>query len=714
MLRTTGRRSRSTDANDESINWPIIYNRDCRMSDHLTGLNPQQREAVEYGIKPGKTNDVGPLLVIAGAGSGKTATLAHRVAHLLINGADPHRILLLTFTRRAAGEMTRRAGRIASSALKTDKVRLPWANTFHSVGARLLREYAQVINLKPSFTIHDRSDSADLMNLVRHDLAQSKKESRFPKKDTCLSIYSLTVNSGKPVERILHTQFPWCAEWEDELCSLFAAYTRAKRRQNVLDYDDLLLYWAEMLSDKEVAREIGGRFDHILVDELQDTNRLQAKILLRMKPDGRGLMAVGDDAQSIYSFRAATVRNILDFPDEFEPQAKVITLEQNYRSTQPILHACNLVMEFARERFTKNLFSERKSKQKPYLTTVADEAAQARYVAQQILKAREGGVPLKEQVVLFRASHHSAQLEIELARRNIPFVKWGGLKFLEAAHVKDVVSILRWCENPRDRLAGFRILQLLRGIGPTTAGKVLDRIAAERKVVDVLRRFVVPKQTAEDWPDFVRLIDRLRRVKDWPAEFEPLRTWYEPHLHRLYDDAEMRAADILQLQQIAAGYRSRERFLTELTLDPPDGTTRQGRATTIDEEYTILSTIHSAKGGEWQHVRVLNVVDGCIPSTNATRTPEEIEEERRLLHVAMTRAKDELDLIVPLRLFMHQQKGHDSGYAQASITRFIPKSIHHAFELKHWRERSSDLISGRSRSFSGRIDVAGSVERMWR
>jgi DNA helicase-2/ATP-dependent DNA helicase PcrA len=684
------------------------------MNKHLASLNPQQRQAVEYGIKPGKTNDIGPLLVIAGAGSGKTNTLAHRVAHLVINGADPHGILLLTFTRRAAAEMKSRVRRVASGALKGQRIDLPWAGTFHAVGARLLREYASMISLRPSFTVLDRADSADLMNMVRHDLDQSKKESRFPQKDTCLAVYSLAVNSGAPLKQILSTQFPWCAEWEDELRTLFIVYGKAKRQQNVLDYDDLLLYWAKMLNDEDLAAEIGSRFDHILVDEYQDTNRLQAEILLKLKPQGRGVMVVGDDAQAIYSFRAATVRNILDFPNKFKPRARVVTLEQNYRSTQPILYASNLVIGFAKERFTKNLFSERRSQQKPYLTTVADEAAQARYVARRILKAREAGVPLKQQAVLFRASHHSAQLEIELARRNIPFVKYGGLKFLEAAHVKDVVCVLRWCENPRDRLAGFRILQLLPGIGPTTAGKVLDRIAAERKVIDVLKRFAVPKQAAEHWPAFVRLIDRLRRVKDWPAEFEPLRTWYEPHLRRRYDDAEIRAADILQLQQVAAGYRSRERFLTELTLEPPDATSGHARTTTIDEEYTILSTIHSAKGGEWQHVRVLNVVDGCIPSAKATRTSDEIEEERRLLHVAMTRAKDELDLIVPLRLFMHRQNGHDSGYAQASITRFIPKSIHHAFELKHWRERSSDLISGRSRSFSGRIDVAASVERMWR
>ena len=682
--------------------------------EHLAGLNPQQREAVEYGIKPGKAKDVGPLLVIAGAGSGKTKTIAHRVAHLIVNGIDPHRILLLTFSRRAADEMKRRVRRVTSKVLKGQKVDLPWSGTFHAIGARLLREHAQVINLKPSFTILDRSNSADLMNLVRHDLEQSKKESRFPQKDACLAIYSLAINSGAPLTKILSTQFSWCAEWQDELRTLFIAYGKAKQRQNVVDFDDLLLYWAKMLDDKDLAAEIGGRFDHVFVDEYQDTNRLQADILLKLKPDGRGEMVVGDDAQAIYSFRAATVRNILDFPDKFKPRAHVITLEQNYRSTQPILYASNLVIGFAKERFTKNLFSERRSQQKPYLTTVADEAAQARYVARRILQAREAGVPLKQQAVLFRASHHSAQLELELARCNIPFVKYGGLKFLEAAHVKDVVSVLRWCDNPRDRVAGFRILQLLQGIGPSTAAKVLDRIAAERKVVDVLKRFAVPKATAEDWPAFVTLIGRLRRVKNWPAEFELLRTWYEPHLQRLYDDADARSADIAQLQQIAAGYRSRERFLTELTLDSPDAASGRARATLLDEDYTILSTIHSAKGGEWKIVQVLNVVDGCIPLAKATRTSDEIEEERRLLHVAMTRAKDELDLIVPQRLFMYQQNGHESGHVYTSMSRFIPKSIHHAFEPKHWSERPNDSISGRSRSISRSIDVASSVERMWR
>ena len=581
--------------------------------EYLTDLNKEQRRAVKHGIDAEYGTTAPPLLVIAGAGSGKTKILAHRVAHLVVNGVDPYRILLLTFTRRAAEEMIRRVKRITTTALGSQQVDLPWSGTFHAIGARLLREYATHIGLKPSFTILDRSDAADLMDLVRHDLGQSRKASRFPKKDTCLSIYSFVINSGKSLEQVLAKNFPWCGEWEDDLRRLFQSYTVAKQRQNVLDYDDLLLYWAEMLRDADLAAEIGGRFDHILVDEYQDTNQLQSKILLSLKPEGRGLMVVGDDAQSIYSFRAATVRNILDFPKQFRPRADIITLEQNYRSTQPILHACNLVIRFAKERYTKNLRSDQRSKQKPFLTTVSDEAAQAKFVAQQILESREAGVALKAQAVLFRASHHSAQLEIELTRCNIPFVKYGGLKFLEAAHVKDVLSVLRWCENPRDRVAGFRVLQLMPGIGPSTAAKILDQVEAEPHASHVLYDIKVPRATAEDWPSLAKLFEQMRQGKTmWPAEFELIQEWYAPHLERIYDDAQLRAADVAQLAQIAAGYGSRERFLTELTLDPPDATSGRAGAGLKDEDYTILSTIHSAKGQEWRIVRILNVVDGCI------------------------------------------------------------------------------------------------------
>src|SRR5215468_11440293 len=305
--------------------------------DYLADLNPEQRRAVQYGVKPGSANHAGPLLVIAGAGTGKTKTLTYRVAHLIVNGISPHRILLLTFTRRAAGEMTRRVERITAAALGTGRADLPWSGTFHAMGQRLLREFAQQIGLKPSFTILDRSDAADLMNLVRHDLGFSEKETRFPTKETCLAIYSLSVNSGAKIDRILAKRYPQFTDWAPELKKLYQQYVQRKQAQNVLDFDDLLLYWAEMMDIEEVAAEIGRRFDHVLVDEYQDTNRLQARILLKLKPTGRGLMVVGDDAQSIYSFRAATVRNILGFPNEFEPQARIITLEQNYRSTQPIL-----------------------------------------------------------------------------------------------------------------------------------------------------------------------------------------------------------------------------------------------------------------------------------------------------------------------------------------------------------------------------------------
>jgi DNA helicase II / ATP-dependent DNA helicase PcrA len=681
---------------------------------YLTDLNQAQRRAVKHGVKDGSALNSRPLLVIAGAGSGKTKTLAHRVAHLVVNGIDPQRILLLTFSRRAALDMTRRVKRITSAAMGIGEIDLPWAGTFHAVGVRILREFASRIGLKPSFTILDRSDAADLMDVVRHDLGLSRKESRFPRKDTCLAIYSLAINSGASIKQVLKRSFPWCAEWKKELRQLFGAYVAAKQRQNVLDYDDLLLAWSEMMNDDDLAAELGGRFDHVLVDEYQDTNRLQANILLKLKPDGRGVTVVGDDAQSIYSFRAATVRNILDFPDQFEPPARIVTLEQNYRSTQSILDACNAVIGFASERFTKNLRSERKSKQRPFLTTVADETAQARYVAKRILEAREAGVPLKSQAVLFRASHHSAQLEIELSRRNIPFVKYGGLKFLEAAHVKDVISVFRWCENPRDRVAGFRVLKLLPGIGPTTAARVQDQVEGQPGTADVLMSVDVPKAAAEDWPSFAKLVSRMRKAKTtWPAEFQLVRQWYEPHLQRVYDDSHLRAADIAQLEKIAAGYQSRERFLTELTLDPPDATSGRARANTLDEDYTILSTIHSAKGQEWRIVRILNVVDGCIPSDMATRTPEEIEEERRLLYVAMTRAKDELDLIVPQRFYTFHQSKVGDQHVYAARSRFIPDVILHSFDAHSWHERVQ-RANQPAKKTAAPTDVAASLIRMWR
>jgi DNA helicase-2/ATP-dependent DNA helicase PcrA len=688
-------------------------------SDPLAGLNPAQRDAATHGVAAGRAEPGPPLLVIAGAGSGKTNTLAHRVAWLVLNGADPRRILLLTFSRRAASEMARRTQRIVARVLGAShpaaRGGLDWAGTFHAFGARILREHAERIGLSAGFTIHDREDAADLMNLVRHELGFSAKESRFPLKATCLAIYSRCVNAQAPLAEVLGQAFPWCAAWEEELKRLFGAYVEAKQAQNVLDYDDLLLYLAEMLAEPAFADEVGGRFDHVLVDEYQDTNRLQSSVLLALKPAGQGVTVVGDDAQAIYSFRAATVRNILDFPASFDPPARIVRLEQNYRSTQPILAASNAVIALAPERFTKELWSERISAARPALVHVADDAGQVGYVVERVLENREAGIALKQQAVLFRTSHHSAALEIELARRNIPFVKFGGLKFLEAAHVKDVLCLLRFAENPRDRVAGFRALQILPGIGPATAGRILERIAEPGLAPVDLAGITPPAGAAQDWPAFVDLHLSLRRSDPgWPAELDRVRGWYEPHLHRIHDDAVLRAADLAQLGEIARGYASRERFLTDLTLDPPEATSDEAGPPMLDEDYLILSTIHSAKGQEWTSVHVLNVVDGCIPSDMATGSAAEIEEERRLLYVAMTRAKDDLSLIVPQRFFVQQQSRMGDRHLYAGRSRFIPASMLSLFEPRAWPAVEA-APAGRT-SAQGRpvLDLRARVAGQWR
>ena len=682
---------------------------------HLDALNPDQRRAVEHGVAA--DCHVGtPLLVIAGAGSGKTNTLAHRVAHLIVNNADPRRILLMTFSRRASSEMAHRVERIVRKVLGekayavTDA--LNWAGTFHGIGARLLREYADQIGIDPAFTIHDREDSADLMNLVRHERGLSKTESRFPTKSTCLAIYSRCVNAETDIAQVLGQFFPWCSGWADQLKDLFAAYVDAKQKQNVLDYDDLLLCWTQMMADADIAREIGERFDHVLVDEYQDTNRLQSSILLALKPGGRGLTVVGDDAQAIYSFRAATVRNILDFPDQFAPRAEIITLDRNYRSTQPILAAANGVIGLARERFTKNLWTDRTSSMKPRLVAVRDETDQARYIVDRVLSCREEGSQLRQQAVLFRTSSHSGPLEIELTRRNIPFVKFGGLKFLDAAHVKDMLALLRFVENPRDRVAGFRILHLLPGIGPASAQRILDHMTETADPIGALCALSTPPRAGDAWTGFVRTIGDLR-YSQWPADIERVRLWYEPHLERIHEDADTRRADLVQLEQIASGYPSRERFLTELTLDPPDATSDQAGVPLLDEDYLILSTIHSAKGQEWKSVYVLNVVDGCMPSDLGAGTSAELEEERRLLYVAMTRARDHLHLVVPQRFFTHGQRSQGDRHVYAARTRFIPDRLLGLFERASWPVMPS-TASAQAHGRGPKIDVAARMRDMWR
>jgi DNA helicase-2/ATP-dependent DNA helicase PcrA len=688
-----------------------------RCGEFLAQLNAQQRLAVEHGTGS-RSDDTRPLLVIAGAGSGKTNTVAHRVAYLVHHGADPQRVLLLTFSRRAAAEMERRTLQILhqGSIASRQAACLPWAGTFHGIGARLLREYAGRIGLQESFTILDRSDAEDVIAIVRHEMGLDATKERFPTKGTCLAVYSRIVNSGATPKEVLERSYPWCARWEAELKRLFAAYVEAKQAQNVLDYDDLLLYWSHMVADPSLARDIGARFDHILIDEYQDTNRLQASILLGMRPDGRGVTVVGDDAQSIYSFRAATVRNILDFPEQFSQRAHVVTLERNYRSTQAILDASNAVIGLARERFTKNLWTDRISSAKPKLIAVVDEGDQARCVADRALEQRERGTLLKSQAVLFRASSHSALLEIELTRRGIPFVKYGGLRFLEAAHIKDMLSVLRWADNPRNRVAGFRAARLVPGVGPATATRLLDALAETSDHVSVMEAFKAPASAEADWSGLLEVLRALRApAAKWPAELEAVMRWYEPLLDRLYDDAPVRQRDLVQLLQIASTYPSRERFLTEMALDPPDVTSDEAGAPGKDDDFLILSTIHSAKGQEWHSVQILNVVDGCIPSDMSTGTSEEIEEERRLLYVAMTRAKEDLVLLMPQRFYVHQQSPRGDRHVYASRSRFIPDALVPLFERASWPAPEPSLAGTVTPKTSAPpVDIAARVRQLWR
>jgi DNA helicase-2/ATP-dependent DNA helicase PcrA len=688
---------------------------------HLEKLNPAQRRAASTGEPlADKGFKSGPLLIVAGAGTGKTDTLAHRVAHLTIHGVDPARILMLTFTRRAAVEMRRRARDIVKAALneplgglsQTLAQRLSWAGTFHSMGNRLLRHYARHLRLDPQFTVMDRADSADLMDSVRQELGLASKEQRFPRKDTCLAIYSHRVNTQKALKESLEQQYPWCAQWEADLTRLYRAYVERKQRCSILDYDDLLLYWHVMMSEPKLARHIADHFDHVLVDEYQDTNRLQAEILHALKPDGTGLTVVGDDAQAIYSFRAACVDNILGFPDRFKPRAEVVTLAQNYRSTQEVLDASNALMAEAPRQFRKHLLSARGQGARPRLFVVDDVAAQADLVCSEVLRRREANVALKRQAVLFRSSSHSDVLEVELAKRKIPFVKYGGLKFLEAAHVKDLLALLRWADNPRNGLAALRALQLLPGMGPGNAAKAVEHFEANNHSFEALKNFTPPQPSAIGWRKLIELMVTLAdRERQWPGQVNLVREWYRPHLERLYEHFHTRIADLDQLELLSGQYPSRERFLSELTLDPPNATTDLGQPV-LDEDYLVISTVHSAKGMEWDTVYLLNVVDGSFPSEFSTGRPELVEEERRLLYVAMTRAQNDLVMITPQRFHLTSQSRQSDAHVYGGRSRFLTDKVLKAFDATTIRGATLADPALKEADESV-VDVAARMKDMW-
>jgi DNA helicase II / ATP-dependent DNA helicase PcrA len=693
----------------------------AKQTNAFDALNPQQRRAATFGT-PVKDKGVtaGPLLILAGAGTGKTNALAHRAAHLVVSGVDPARVLMLTFTRRAAQEMIRRTQSIVTAVLeergkgggRSVQSRLLWSGTFHSVGNRILRLFAKHLGLDPNFTVLDRADAADFMDVIRHELGFSNKDKRFPRKDACLAIYSYRINTRLSLKQTLDEQFPWVSEWEQDLTRLYREYVARKQKNNVLDFDDLLLYWHAMMKNPALAQTLAANFDHVLVDEYQDTSALQGEIIQALKPDGSGVTVVGDDAQAIYSFRAAAVENILGFADRFKPKAEMVVLSQNYRSTQPILDAANTLMSEGARQHRKTLLGMRQSTQKPVYVALDDAQGQAEYIATRILAAREVGGSLRRHAILFRSSHHSDVLEVEFAKRNIPFVKYGGLKFLEAAHVKDMLSILRWVENPKNSVAGFRVLKLVPGFGPAHAKKALEHFEAQGFAVKSLAAFDAPQLNKMDWKRFCNSLEKLADpATPWAGQVGLVREWYKPQLDRIYDAAFSRTGDLEQLEHLSTQYPSRERFLTELTLDPPAVTSDQSGAASKDEDYVVLSTIHSAKGQEWDFVYVLNVADGNFPSEFAAAKPDMIEEERRLLYVAMTRARNELHLCAPLKYQVTQQAKDGDSHVYGAKSRFMSDKVLECFERTNYRSiQGPESLRAED---SATVDVAAQLKEMW-
>ena len=674
---------------------------ECNLEKWLENLNNEQRTAVTHGN--------GPLLIVAGAGTGKTRTLAYRVSYLITQRVAPEKILLLTFTRRAAEEMLKRASSVC--AVDPSLTQRVWGGTFHSMANRLLRIYALAAGLSPDFVILDRSDAEDYLNVIRNELSLSNQDNRFPRKATCMAIYSRRVNGAESLEAVLKKDFPWCATWQEDLNRLFREYARRKQKQNLLDYDDLMLYWFSLVQEQGLADTMASRFDHILVDEFQDTNPLQDGILQALRRQNNNITVVGDDAQSIYGFRSATVRNMLDFPAHF-PGTTVVKLEQNYRSFQPILETTNRLIAQSTNRFSKNLWSQRKGGGPPQLITCKDEPDQDETVIKKILEHFEQGVPLRQQAVLFRASSHSASLEVALSSHNIPFHKFGGLRFLESAHIKDLICILRIAENPGDEMAWFRILQLLHGIGPSTAAAGYQHIMNNGGRASALATFKVPLPAKEGIVSLVNLLEEIETGgQENPAlQMERIAKFYTPLLADNYENPAPRASDIEHLGQIACRYRTRQEFLTEIVLDPPSTTGDLAGPPVKDEDWLVLSTIHSAKGLEWDAVYLINAADGNLPADMSAGSEEEIQEELRLTYVAMTRARDFLYVLWPLRYYK-RPVGTSDNHSYAQCCRFFSSQVKETMQLVTPADQTPECDQPNQDTV--RTNVVGRINRMW-
>jgi DNA helicase-2/ATP-dependent DNA helicase PcrA len=617
-------------------------------------LNPTQFEAA--------SRIEGNYLVIAGAGTGKTRTLVYRVARLIESGYDPSSILLLTFTRKAAKEMMNRAAILLDH--RCSKIN---GGTFHSFANLTLRKYSKAIGLDSGFTILDQGDSEDVINLIRAQLKLSELKKRFPNKQTLLRVISLSSNTGIPILELLEKDYPHFVQYIDKISDVQRIYNEYKVKNNLLDYDDLLIYLENFLTlNNGAARALLSNIHFIMVDEYQDTNKLQSDIVKALAQINNNVMVVGDDSQSIYSFRGANFKNIMEFPSLFK-NVTLIKLEENYRSTQPILDFTNKIIENSVEKYPKNLYTRRTNGDLPGIVAAKNENMQSRFIVERVLELREEGVPLNDIAVLFRSSYFSFDLEVELKKANIPFIKFGGMKFVETAHVKDVLAFLRISDNPRDFVSWYRVLMLHEGIGPKKAQMIMAALDSLDFNSYESTEALIPGSYHEKVNPLVSLLFNIRKKQYHPADkIELILEYYNPLFYNKYDDFNKRKKDLEILSNIAANYTDTETFLSDMAIEPPQDSVIDVDAEEKEKEFLTLSTIHSAKGLEWHSVFIMHALEGFFPSSQSFDSLESIEEERRLMYVASTRAKQNLYVCYPTSIFDRQV-----GFTLAKPSRFI-------------------------------------------